>query len=209
MIIDRILLLKINFVENFGVLLIFLSTFFEAFPVLGLVIPGALISFIGGFFSKVGLLSFGPVLFASILGAILGDTAGYLLGRYLKKEFLHKYRKYFLITGEHVEKTGEIVHRHTGKALIIGRLNPVTRVFAPFIAGTHKVKLSKFMFFNIIGGILYGFLFVSLGYIFGYSYKFAARFERWMVIITVLIILYFYINYFMGLIIKKINGRKR
>lgn len=209
MIIDRLLLLKIGFVEKFGILLIFLVTFCEAIPGLGLVIPGALITFIGGFFAKLGLMNFWMVMTAAILGAILGDTFGYILGRYFKKEFLHEYGKYFFIKKEDITRLGCVVCEHTGKSLILGRLNPVTRVFAPFFVGAHNIKFGKFMLFNIIGGILYGFLFVSLGYIFGNSYVVAASLEKWIVIVTILLILCFYASYFISLILKRLNGNKK
>lgn len=209
MIIDRLLLLKIGFVEQFGILLVFLATFCEAIPGLGLVIPGAFIAFIGGFFAKLGLITLWKVWVIAILGAILGDIFGYILGRYFKKKFLHKYGKYLLIKKEDIEGIGCIVCEHTGKSLILGRLNPVTRVFAPFIVGAHKVKFGKFMLFNIIGGLLYGFLFVSLGFIFGQGYQLAAHFEKWIVLVTIAIIALFYLDYFIELVRAKMeNGGK-
>jgi membrane-associated protein len=206
MIIDRILLLKINFVETFGYLLTFLATFLEASPLIGLFIPGSIIIFFAGFFAKLGLLNYWEVMIIAILGAILGDLAGYLFGRYSGKRFLHRYGRYFLIRREFIDKSEEIAHGHTGKSLVIGRLNPLTRSAAPFIVGCHNVKFWKFMVFNIIGGILWGFIFVSLGYLFGHGYGVAESIEKYILVFSLIIIFAFYFDYFMKIIFRKVNG---
>jgi len=207
MIVDNILLLKINFVETFGYLFTFLATFFEASPLIGLFIPGSVIVFFAGFFAKLGLLNLTWVYILSILGAILGDLASYLFGRYCGKDFLHKYGKYFLIKREYVYASYNLAHEHTGKSLVLGRLHPLTRTAAPFIVGSHKVGFGKFMFFNIIGGVLWGLIFVSLGYAFGQGYKIAEDVERWLIIGTVILIIVIYSRFFIKNLFKKINGK--
>lgn len=209
MIIDRMLLMKISTIETFGYLLIFLSTLLEASPLVGIFIPGSVIIFFAGFVAKTGFLHFKAVLFYAVIGAILGDLGGYLFGRYAGKEFLHKYGKYFLIKREYIDRSCDIVHGHTGKSLVFGRLNPITRSAAPFIVGAHKVNFGKFMFFNVIGGALWGFLFVSLGWIFGHSYRFAASFEKWVVVATFFLIGVLYLRYFWNLLIEKVNGNQK
>lgn len=207
MIIDKILLLRIDFIESFGYFLIFLSTLFEASPFIGVFIPGSIIIFFAGFAAKLMLLDFKIVVFLAVLGAILGDVAGYLFGRYKGKEFLHKYGKYFLIRKEYIDKSCEIVHEHTGKSLVLGRINPITRSAAPFIVGAHKVDFWKFMVYNVLGGILWGFIFVSLGYALGGSYQIAIAYEKYILIATVLLILVYYAYYFMKMLLDKANGK--
>lgn len=207
MIIDKLLSLNINFINNFGILLVFLATFLESSPVIGMFIPGSIIIFIAGFLSKLGFLNYWAILFFSISGAILGDVGSYLFGRYFGKEFLHKYGKYFLIKKEYIEMSCKIVNSHIGKSLVIGRLNPMTRTAAPFIVGAQKTSFWKFMFFNIIGGILWGFLFVSLGYILGHSYLIAMDIEKILLVAVVLIIALLYLTYVRRLIVEKISNK--
>ena len=209
MIIDKLLLIKIDVIESFGYLLVFLSTLFEASPIIGIFIPGSIIIFLAGFAAKLQLMNFKIVLFLAILGAILGDIAGYLFGRYFGKEFLHKYGKYFLIRKEYIERSCEIVHAHTGKSLIFGRLNPITRSVAPLIVGAHKVGFGKFMVYNVIGAILWGFTFVSLGYIFGHSYRFALTYEKYVIIATLALIFGYYSYYFIKMLVDKSNGKEK
>jgi membrane-associated protein len=203
MILDRILLMKISTIETFGYVIVLLATFLEASPLLGLLIPGSIVIFFAGFAAKLGFLSFKIVFFFAALGAILGDLGGYLFGRYAGKEFLHKYGKYLLIKREYIDISCDLAHEHTGKSLVIGRINPITRSAAPFIVGCHKVSWWKFMLFNVLGGLLWAFLFVSLGYIFGHGYVFAIRFERWIILATIALIGILYLRYFMKLLTEK------
>lgn len=208
MILDKILSLRIHVVREFGPILVFLATFLEAIPAAGMFVPGALITFLGGLFAKLGFFSYYSVLILAISGAILGDTAGYFLGRYLGKCSMHKYGKLILLKKEHMDRAGEIMCCHTGKSLIIGRLNPVTRCAAPFIVGAHKISFEKFMLYNVIGGILYGFLFASLGFIFGQRLIVAAALEKWIIISMVVLILAFYIYYIIRLFYKEKSIKK-
>ncbi len=207
MIIDEILYLNRNVITSVGYIAAFLFTFLEASPMVGLFIPGATILFFAGFLVKFGFLNIWLVLLAGILGAVLGDVGGYIFGKYAGKEFLHKYGGYFLIKKSYIDRACGIVDNHTGKSLVIGRLSPVTRAVAPFIVGAHGVKFSKFMIFNVLGGILWGVFFVSLGYLFGQSYAAAIKFEKLFIAITILLFGLIYGYYIARLLYRKINSK--
>lgn len=207
MIANFFLSLSISFLRDFGIYLVFLGIFIEAAPFVGVLIPGTFILFIAGFFARIGLFDLWIVFIAAICGAVLGDLAGYLFGRYYGLGFIHKYGKYFLIRKEYLEKSCEIVHNHTGKSLIFGRFNPLTRCAAPFILGANKVRFGKFMFFNIVGGSLWSFILVTVGYLLGQNYMIAEKFERYILYAFLIVIASFYIIYFAKLMVRKINNR--
>lgn len=193
-IIDFILGLNLDFVYSFGYILLFLLCFIEGAVFLGILIPGTWVVFFGGFLARITELNIWVVIALVISGAILGDLVGYLIGRYFGKEMLHKHRKLFLLKESYLEKVENIVHGHTGKALIIGRFNPLTRSAAPFIVGAHRVPFLKFMFFNVIGGFFWGFSLTYLGFIFGSHYAAAQIVEKYilMSLIGIFFIIYLF-----------------
>lgn len=185
--IDYILNLPLPTLGFWGYLIIFITAMLEATPIFGLIIPGQSIVVVGGFLAKQSILDVGDIIFLAALGAILGDLIGYSLGKKYGYSFITKYGKYFLFKKEYFEKTKKIMNNHTGKSLIIGRFNSLTRAFAPFVAGSTNVPFSKFMIYNIVGGISWATLFVLIGYVFGKSYEIASKYVGRFIFIAILI----------------------
>ncbi len=181
-----------------GYWVIFLAAILEAMP-FGFLVPGHLIVILGGFFSKLGIFNFWYVALIGSLGAILGDLISFLLGRKYGYSILSKYGRYFFLKKEFLDKTRKLMKAHTGKTLVIGRFNPATRSFAPFIAGSSDVAFGRFFLFNVIGGVSWAFSSALIGYIFGASYevasKYIGRFIFFAVIISIaLVYAYRFIN---------------
>ncbi len=174
--------------------IIFVSSLFESTPFFGFLIPGMVIVIASGFIVKLGILDIFDTIIIASLGAILGDMIGFYLGKKYGENFFIKYGKYFLIKRKHFEKTKEIMNKHTGKALILGRFNSLTRAFAPFVAGSSNVEFKKFMKFNISGGFLWGTSLVLLGILFGASFEVAVKYiGKVSTAILVLAILLFFV----------------
>ncbi len=194
-IIDKILNLPFPVLNHWGYWIVLLFAMLEAIPLVGLLAPGMLIVIIGGFFAKMGILEVGDVIFFASIGAIVGDLIGYAMGKKYGYSFLSRYGKYFFFKKEYFEKTKKLMNHHTGKTLIIGRFNSLTRAFAPFVAGTSDVSFIKFLSYNIIGGISWAVSFVMVGYIFGRSYEIASKYIGRFIFVAIvisIIILYMY-----------------
>ncbi len=162
--------------DHWGYVVVLFAAALEAVPLFGLFVPGMMIVVAGGFMAKLGILDIGDMIVIASIGAIVGDLAGYLLGKKYGVSFLDKYGKYFFFRKEQFEKVKKLIDNHTGKSLIIGRFNFLTRSFAPFIAGSTHTSFGKFLLFNVIGGIAWAIIFVMVGFIFGQSYEVASRY---------------------------------
>ena len=194
-VINKVLLLPHEFLYTWGYLIFIFALFFEALPFFGIFIPGQMFLFFSGFLAKIGILSLKWVLILGIGSAAAGDLTAYLLGRKHGYEFLEKYQKYFFFHHTHLKKTKKIIQKHIASTLVFARLNSITRAFAPFIAGSMKVKFKKFFTFNIIAGAIWSLSFILLGYLFGQSYEIISKILQKSVIVAILIIIltiYFY-----------------
>ncbi|MEY2664658.1 MAG: hypothetical protein RIT04_466 [Candidatus Parcubacteria bacterium] len=176
-------------VEHGGYTLLFITSILEGIPLLGAVIPGQTIIILGGFFAKIGVLKLTPVIIYGTLGAIIGDALSFELGRKYGYAFLDKVRSYLSIKVEHIEKAKAVIATHTGKAIIIGRFNPLTRTLTSFLVGASGAHIKKFWFYDIIGCVTWAVSSVLIGYIFGAGYETAAGYFGKFVLAGIIIAL--------------------
>ncbi len=160
-----------------GYLVIFLVSALECSAFLGLVVPGESLVLVSGFVVALGLLDLGDVIVIVSAGAILGDTIGYELGRQLGRAWLLRLGRWVGLRQAHVDRVDAFFERHGGKTIFIGRFIGFLRALAPFIAGSSRMRYSRFLFYNAAGAILWSITFVLLGYFMGASWQVA---ERWI-----------------------------
>ena len=199
---NEILNLPATILNPWGYWIVLLGAILEANPITGFIIPGMTMVIAGGFFAKLNVLKIYYVMISASIGAILGDLVGYLMGKKYGSKFIIKYGKYFLFKEEYFQKTKKLINAHTGKTLILGRFNSITRAFAPFVAGSSDIPPTKFMIFNILGGILWAICFVTLGYAFEQSYEVIAKYFSELTIIATILVIFLIYTY------KLINRKK-
>ncbi|MEY3896112.1 MAG: hypothetical protein RLZZ214_1632 [Verrucomicrobiota bacterium] len=110
-----------------------------------------------------------------LVAAILGDTVNYWIGRKFGGWMMRTFPK--VVKPSHIEKTNEFFVRYGGKTIIIARFVPIVRTFAPFVAGSGEMEYRRFMFFNVIGAVLWVGLILPCGWFFGNIPIVKANFE--------------------------------
>jgi len=155
-------------ITNYGVwtyALLFFVIFMETGLVVTPFLPGDSLLFAAGSFAALDVLSPWMLAILMSLAAILGDTANYWIGHYIgPKAFSGNVR---FLKKEYLDRTHAFYEKHGGKTIILARFVPIVRTFAPFVAGVGAMTYSKFILYNVIGGILWVNIFVWLGYFFG------------------------------------------
>jgi membrane-associated protein len=155
-------------IANYGVwtnLILFLIVFAETGLVVTPFLPGDSLLFAAGTFAALGSLD--PVLLILLLSAaaILGDTVNYWVGAYIgPRAFSGEVR---WLRREYLDRTHAFYEKHGGKTIILARFIPIIRTFAPFVAGVGTMTYSRFLLYNVVGGVVWVTLFVLAGYYFG------------------------------------------
>jgi membrane-associated protein len=72
-----------------------------------------------------------------------------------------------VVKPSHIQKTNEFFVRYGGKTIILARFVPIVRTFAPFVAGSGEMDYRRFMFFNVIGALLWVGTLLPAGWFFG------------------------------------------
>jgi membrane-associated protein len=163
-----------EFVAQYGVWvygMLFAIIFIETGLVIWPFLPGDSLLFAAGALSATGALDVRIVVVLLIAAAIAGDAVNYSIGRFVGPKvfsahdyqgFLHK-----LLNRDHLDKAHAFFEKHGGMAVVSGRFVPIVRTFVPFVAGAASMTASMFVFYNIIGAVIWVTICAGAGYLFG------------------------------------------
>ncbi len=155
-----------NFIQTAGYLGIFGIIFAESGVLLGLFLPGDTLLFTAGFLASQDIFNYWHLVLIIFLGATTGDSFGYAFGRKAGPAIFKKEESFFFHKN-HIEKARVFYEKHGGKAIVLARFIPIVRTFAPVLAGVGKMSYGRFVFYNIIGALIWTFSLVTLGYYLG------------------------------------------
>jgi membrane-associated protein len=126
--------------------------FAETGLLVGLFLPGDSLLFTVGVVCGAGDLDIVKICALLVVVSILGDQSGYFLGyRTGPKIFSRPDSRFF--KQEYVRRTQAFYEKHGGKTLIYAKFVPIVRTFAPFMAGVGKMRYTRFLSFNVFGGL--------------------------------------------------------
>ena len=72
-----------------------------------------------------------------------------------------------MLNRDHLDKAHAFFEKHGGMAVVSGRFVPIVRTFVPFVAGAAAMTPSTFVFYNIIGAVIWVTVCAGAGYLFG------------------------------------------
>ena len=93
------------------------------------------------------------VLAVAILGAIMGDNFGYLIGRSFGFRMLARFGKHVGLNDQRLRLGRYLFRQHGGKVVFFGRFIAVLRTFVALLAGANHMPWHSFLIYNALGGI--------------------------------------------------------
>lgn len=143
--------------------ILFLIIFAETGFVFMFFLPGdSLLIAVGALCSSSAIIQLHSMGTLLIIAAILGYAVNYYTGKKLGFKYLHRHSRW--MKPEYLSKTNHYFVKHGGKTIILARFIPFVRSFAPFAAGAGEMKLSRFMWYNTIGSLIWIGVLLSIGY---------------------------------------------
>jgi membrane protein DedA with SNARE-associated domain len=141
----------------------------------GLPLPGETALVTAAIFAGQGTLNVFLVVACAAAGAILGDNAGYWVGREFGFPILYRYGRYISLDETRLKLGQYLFLRHGGKIVFFGRFVAVLRAFAAFLAGVNRFEWERFFFFNAAGGVIWASIFATGGFYLGKAFEHFAR----------------------------------
>jgi len=156
----------LNLLGNYVYLGLWFVIFAETGLAVGFFLPGDSLLVVSGLFAAAGKLNITLVLLAFFLGSIIGDNTGYWIGRGMGKTLFNR-ESSWVFKPSRVEKAKHFFEKYGVKTVVLARFVPIVRTFAPLVVGAAEMPYSKFLFFSIIGGLLWINSMVLAGYFLG------------------------------------------
>jgi membrane-associated protein len=155
-----------------GLYVVLFIVFAETGLLAGFFLPGDSLLFLCGIYSESLMKEFSTgndflnvtFLAASIsVMGILGNMLGYWFGS-KSGTYLYKREDSFFFKKKYLFQSKDFFEKYGGKAVVFARFLPIFRTFAPVIAGIVSMDKKKFMFYNILGSLLWSFVMIFAGH---------------------------------------------
>ena len=146
--------------------LLFTIVFVETGLVIMPFLPGDSLLFVSGAVAAVGGLSLPTLMILLVCACLLGDNCNYWIGRYFgPKVFQWENSRFFNKAA--FEKAHAFYEKHGGLTIIIARFMPFFRTFTPFVAGVAAMTYPKYLFYCVVGALIWVVSLTSLGFLLG------------------------------------------
>lgn len=142
------------FIKTFGYFGLFAIIFAETGLMIGFFLPGDSLLFTAGILASQGFFNIALLCLVMFVAAVTGDSVGYAIGHKFGKRLFHR-EDSMLFHKDHLIRAKNFYDKHGGKTIILARFMPIIRTFAPVVAGMADMPYSKFLTYNIVGGILW------------------------------------------------------
>ena len=137
----------------------FLIAFLESLAVVSLLVPATVMLLGLGALVAAGAIGFWEVFAAGVVGAVLGNSLSYWVGRRFKDSIAHSWP--FRQRPQLLARGHSFFDQHGGKSVFIGRFFGPTRAVVPLVAGMTEMPQRRFLTANVLSAIVWVLLSIS------------------------------------------------
>jgi dephospho-CoA kinase len=138
-------------IELYGPWLVGGMAMFETALIIGLFLPTEPTLIVAMAFALQGHFSFAAVAGAAVVGATLGDSVGFMIGRWGGRRLLRGSGRFARMARRHQDRALDLFDRHAGYSVSLARLVPFLRTLMPLVAGSTSVSYRHFLAFDLLG----------------------------------------------------------
>lgn len=154
----------VEFIEALGYPGVFIMSALES---TFLPIPSEATLIPAGYLIHQGVWNGPLVFFLAVAGTLAGSLANYALAYFLGRKALLKFGRYFHMDEDKLRWIEGYFDSHGKPSIFLGRLVFGVRHFISFPAGLAKMDIALFSLYTALGGGLWTFILLLLGYFIG------------------------------------------
>ncbi len=132
----------------------------------GIPVPSVPILVVAGAFVSQGQIALAPLLLASVVASLIGDTLWYYAGRHYGYRILRTLCRVAIEPDSCVKQTETIFERWGAPSLMLAKYVPGFSTAAPPLAGTMQLGLLAFLAYSAVAALLWAGLPIALGAVF-------------------------------------------
>lgn len=142
-----------HLIQAYGYLAVFLLVGAES---LGIPVPGETALIVAGAYAgHTHRLSPWVVFVVAATGAIIGDNVGFWIGDRFGYRFIRKFGQRLWLNERKIKIARYVFDTHGPKVVFLGRFVSILRTYAAFLAGSSRMRWSRFLPANAAGGIVW------------------------------------------------------
>lgn len=173
----------VQLIETVGYVGLFAIVFAESGLFFGFFLPGDSLLLTAGLLASRGNLNVVALILILFPAAVLGDTVGYWFGARVGPP-LFKREESLFFKPKNLLAAKAFYDKHGGKTITLARFMPFVRTFVPIVAGAVKMEYRRFLFFNLLGGVVWAIGMTLLGYYLGSALGHVEGIDRYFTLLV-------------------------
>lgn len=173
-------------IRSGGAPLVCTIVFIETGFFVGFFLPGDSLLITAGIFSSAGVIPLRWLLLPAMFCAIAGDQIGYWIGRSAGST-LYRREDSLFFRRSHLQRAHDFYAKYGGRAVILARFMPIVRTFCPPVAGAAKMTYSRYVLFDLLGGVLWIAATVLGGYSLGRAIPNIGQYIHYVIAVVIIL----------------------